>query len=50
MKSLTKLKVELLANPDARQVYDAQTSEFELALGCVASDTSLNSAAWCSKI
>ena len=31
MKSLKDLKAQLLAKPAVRQVYDAQTPEFELA-------------------
>ena len=31
MKSLKKLKAELLANPAVRQAYDVQAPEFELA-------------------
>jgi hypothetical protein len=31
MKTMKKLKAELLANPAVRQAYDAQAPEFELA-------------------
>jgi hypothetical protein len=39
MKSMKKLKAELLANPAVRQAYDAQTPEFELARELIAART-----------
>jgi predicted transcriptional regulator len=36
MKSMKKLKAELLANPAVRQAYDAQAPEFELARELIA--------------
>ena len=39
MKSLKKLKAELLANPAVRRAYDAQTPEFELARELIAART-----------
>ena len=39
MKSMKKLKAELLANPAVRQAYDAQAPEFELARELIAART-----------
>ncbi len=39
VKNLKDLKAELLANPDVRQAYDAQTPEFELACELIAART-----------
>ena len=39
MKSMEKLKTELLANPAVRQAYDAQAPEFELARELIAAHT-----------
>ncbi len=39
MKSLKKLKAELLPNPAVRQAYDAQAPEFELARELIAART-----------
>lgn len=36
MKSMKKLKAELLANPAVRQAYEAQAPEFELARELIA--------------
>ena len=36
MKTMKKLKAELLANPAVRQAYDAQAPEFELARELIA--------------
>ena len=39
MKSMKKLKAELLANPAVRQAYDAQAPEFELVRELIAART-----------
>ena len=39
MKSMKKLKAELLANPAVRQAYDAQVPDFELARELIAART-----------
>ena len=39
MKSMKKLKAELLANPAVRQAYDAQAPEFELARELITAST-----------
>ncbi len=39
MKTMKKLKAELLANPAVRQAYDALAPEFELARGLIAART-----------
>jgi DNA-binding transcriptional regulator YiaG len=39
MKTMKKLKAELLANPAVRQAYDAQAPEFELARELIAART-----------
>jgi hypothetical protein len=39
MKSMKKLKTELLANPAVRQAYDAQAPEFELVRELIAART-----------
>ena len=39
IKSMKKLKAELLANPAVRQAYDAQAPEFELARELIAART-----------
>jgi DNA-binding transcriptional regulator YiaG len=41
MKTMKKLKAELLANPAVRQAYDAQAPEFELARELIAARTQL---------
>ena len=39
IKTMKKLKAELLANPAVRQAYDAQAPEFELARELIAAPT-----------
>jgi DNA-binding transcriptional regulator YiaG len=39
MKTMKKLKADLLANPAVRQAYDAQAPEFELARELIAART-----------
>jgi hypothetical protein len=39
MKTMKKLKAELLANPAVRQAYDAHAPEFELARELIAART-----------
>ena len=39
IKTMKKLKAELLANPAVRQAYDAQAPEFELARELIAART-----------
>jgi hypothetical protein len=46
IKTMKKLKAELLANPAVRQAYDAQAPEFELARKLTASRTEPLTAAY----